>query len=367
MTIISLIESDGFRVKKVAGTNGGEYAGACPWCGGNDRFRVWPNKGRYWCRRCHKTGDAIQYIRDFRGLSYQEACFFVGREPEPKEQAQTAPSACEPMEANTPSDTWQVKARAFLDRMIDCLWSKEGEPMRLWLHAEKGLCDAAIKGACLGYNPTDIYEPRATWGLETQHKDNGMEKKQWIPAGIVIPSLIDGAVHRLRIRRDNPGDGSRYLIVSGSSAVPIIWGQNKGAAVIVESELDGLLLSQKVGDLCAVVAMGTATAKPDKRTHDLFKSIPVILISLDTDEAGAKASWKFWADIYGKAARRWPCIKGKDPSEAGLNGLDLRTWIIAGIFETEDRYERFCIQTIDGKLNDREALTDMTIPEQEEI
>jgi len=29
--------------------SGDEYAGACPWCGGDDRFRVWET-GNYWCR-----------------------------------------------------------------------------------------------------------------------------------------------------------------------------------------------------------------------------------------------------------------------------------------------------------------------------
>jgi len=39
-----------------------------------------------------------------------------------------------------------------------------------------------------------------------------------------------------------------------------------------------------------------------------------------------------------------------------LNGLDLRAWVIAGLFGNEERFERFCIQTIDGGLSDREAL-----------
>ena len=134
------------------------------------------------------------------------------------------------------------------------------------------------------------------------------------------------------------------------------WGQDRGAACIVESELDGLLLSQEAGDLCAVVAMGTATAKPDIQTHELLKGAALILVALDSDEAGANASWKFWPERYGAKAKRWPTIKGKDASEARLNGLDLRTWIIAGLFETEERFERFCIQTIDGGMTDAEAL-----------
>ncbi len=73
MTILDLLNSDGFQPKKIASTNGGEYAGVCPFCGGEDRFHVWPAEGRYWCRKCEKKGDAIQYLRDKHGLSYQDA------------------------------------------------------------------------------------------------------------------------------------------------------------------------------------------------------------------------------------------------------------------------------------------------------
>ena len=40
------------QLKRVAATGGGEYAGASPFCGGVDRFRVNPyaNPGRWLCR-----------------------------------------------------------------------------------------------------------------------------------------------------------------------------------------------------------------------------------------------------------------------------------------------------------------------------
>ena len=81
MNILDLIEADGGTMKCMAMTYGGEYAGACPWCGGVDRFRVWPERGRYWCRNCGKHGDTIQYLRDKRGLTFQYACRFIGRDP----------------------------------------------------------------------------------------------------------------------------------------------------------------------------------------------------------------------------------------------------------------------------------------------
>lgn len=63
-----------------------EYHGPCPWCGGHDRFVVFANEDRYWCRGgekggagCGKKGDAIQYLRDYKGMSFQEAKIYVGK------------------------------------------------------------------------------------------------------------------------------------------------------------------------------------------------------------------------------------------------------------------------------------------------
>lgn len=71
--IIAVIGGD-TELKYVARTNGGEYAGACPFCGdGNDRFRVWPERASYWCRICGQAGDAINYLRDKRGFSFVDA------------------------------------------------------------------------------------------------------------------------------------------------------------------------------------------------------------------------------------------------------------------------------------------------------
>jgi rubrerythrin len=54
-----------------------EYCGACPFCGGTDRFRVWPTVpgkvGRYWCRQCEASGDAIDLYRTMQGLDFFEA------------------------------------------------------------------------------------------------------------------------------------------------------------------------------------------------------------------------------------------------------------------------------------------------------
>lgn len=62
--------------KRAASTDGGEYAGPCPACGGVDRFRIWPNTNHshYWCRQCGMQGDAIDYVQWTEpGLSFGDA------------------------------------------------------------------------------------------------------------------------------------------------------------------------------------------------------------------------------------------------------------------------------------------------------
>ena len=350
MGLFELITADGFGLKKAALTNGGEYAGACPFCGGRDRFRVWPKTGRFWCRGCNKAGDEIQYLRDARGLSFHDACEVVGRTPTLRASApRPAAPAWTPRHREAPPEVWQAKARAFLDDAIKNLWTPAGAAVRQWLHVEKGLSDVSIKRAMLGYASRDLYTPRQAWGLPDD------EKGLWLPSGLVIPHTVDGAVHRLRIRR-TADTGPRYVVVSGSSSAPMTWGRDKGAVVIVESELDGLLLEQAAGDLCGVIALGNAQAKPDTATHELLQNTPVILVALDGDEAGARAAWQFWPDIYGPKARRWLCPAGKDASEANQKGLSIRDWIIAGTFGDEGLFERFAIQTVDGGLSDKEAM-----------
>lgn len=353
MGLFELISADGHRLKKAATTNGGEWSGPCPFCGGRDRFRVWPKTGRYWCRGCGKAGDSIQYLRDGRGLSFHDACKVVGRTPSLRASApRPAPPVWTPRHREAQSETWLKQARVFIDQAIENLWTPSGAAVRQWLHTEKGLSEATIKRAMLGYVSRDLYASRAAWGLPAD------EKKVWLPAGLVIPLLQGGSVQRLRIRRTED-TGPRYVVVSGSSSAPMTWSQDKGAVVVVESELDGLLLYQIAVDLCGVVALGNAQARPDPPTHELLQNTPLILVALDSDDAGAKASWQFWPQTYGAKARRWPSILGKDASEARQKGLNIRDWLIAGLFRSEERFERFAIMTIDGGLSDREAMLEL--------
>jgi len=381
-------------LKRVANTKGGEWAGSCVFCGGKDRFRIWPEQGstgRYWCRSCGKSGDAITLLKERDGLSFGEACKRLGLKPsllsKPGSGLPTnKPSTIwQPREPKTPGITWQEKACAFVKKSKPALMRASGVEGRAFL-ADRGLKPETIKSVGLGWNPQETYQSRQSWGLEPELNEKGKLKRIWLPVGLVIPSFDQGRVIRLKIRRANPGDVDRYIFVAGSSSVPMTWGLNKGIIVIVESELDGLLLHQEVGDLAGVVALGSAQARPDQVTHEALERVGLILNCLDSDSAGAKEAWSWWKRTY-KIFIRWPVPFGKDPGEAFQKGLDLRAWVIAGLpesfFKREHRgeglvprlpgeiqyrpipeawagldqgtIERLCIITVDGGMTDTEA------------
>jgi hypothetical protein len=70
------LEQRGFSLHKETAT---EFSTSCPFCGGDDRFRVWPEKNHGHCiRGCGWKGDDIQLVRDLDGKSFQEAAAATG-------------------------------------------------------------------------------------------------------------------------------------------------------------------------------------------------------------------------------------------------------------------------------------------------
>jgi len=80
-------------------------------------------------------------------------------------------------------------------------------------------------------------------GLPDRQKD-GRPRPLWIPRGIVIPLIVGGAVHRIRMRREKadftPNFNLPYFMLPGSSAASRVMGDNALAFVVVEAELDAV-------------------------------------------------------------------------------------------------------------------------------
>jgi hypothetical protein len=334
MNVLDLVT---VQMKKASSTAGGEWQGPCPSCGGNDRFHVWPEqnegKGAYWCRGCGKWGDNIQYLRDFRGMSFRDACAELRIDlPDHRDRPVSPPPqkikpVFAPVSHASPADLWQEKAEKFVR------WAEANladRPAALaWLAARGISRDAAIDYR-LGWNDgekgKDIYRPRKAWGLPEQLKDNGRPKALWIPRGLVIPFIAGGVIIRVRIRR--PDGEPRYYVLPGSSMATMLLEPKRRAYVVVESELDAIAVAAG-NRLAGAVALGSVSAKPDAEAFAVLKGALQILNALDYDAAGAKAmSW--WSEQFPRCDR-WPVPAGKDPGEAVKLGTDLEQWIKAGL------------------------------------
>jgi len=324
MNLLTALETDGHHLKKQSQK---ELAGACPWCGGNDRFIVTPTAGkrgdgRFWCRQCKRSGDVVDYLEHTRSVSKREAFSLAGlelpadhrRRPLPKSPPK--PSGIQPKDYARPDNIWKSRAMDRIALSVLRLQSDAGSKTRDYLTGKRGLTPETIDRSHLGYNPADIHDDPENWNLER-------EKSVWIPAGLVIPYRFE----RLRIRTGLAD--RRYVVVSGGSTAPMILSGNPETYIITESELDGLLLHQEAADLVTVIALGSATAKPDPETFHALKRARLILFNMDYDDAG-KAAARLWMQTF-RTVKPWPTPTEKDPGDYHAAGGNIRAWIAAGL------------------------------------
>ena len=334
MNLVELAKEFGLFLTK----KGNSYSSPCPGCGGNDRFIVWQNN-RYWCRQCGKYGDAIQFCRDFLGMTYSEACKKLNLSP--KTYFSAIPIRCKEFKiAEEPSLLWQEKALAFVNWSHRNLMSNISQ---LKILHERMFRNETIIKYRLGFckNPklneiSDLYLDRSGWGLAEEFNEHGKPKKLWCPSGLVIPTFErEDKVIKLKIRRSTWHEEDKkpkYVEVAGSMQKPAWLGYKESVpAMIVESEFDAMLVQQEAGDLCSTIALGGVAKRPDMATHNLLKKCPLILYALDFDEAG-KNAYIFWRQKY-VTLRPWPVPQAKSPGDAIKMGIPLREWVIQGISE----------------------------------
>lgn len=350
MNILDAVSKTNIALKKVATTKGGEYAGPCPSCGGNDRFRVWPAEkggtGSYWCRGCGKGGDNVQFLVDFCGYEYKAAFKAAGREMAAnyrpvslRPAAQIKKAEYEPVNHIPPVETWQIRADKLVGKAHQELL--KNKKVLDYLEKVRGLDLAAVQLFQLGWFPGEkgknaMFRSRESWGLGTIKKDNGQKKKLWIPRGLIIPAFSKGHVSRIRIRRPKADLQSKkdvkYYIMPGSSMGSLVLSTQKDGGqgfVVVEAELDAMLVARQIGTLAGVVALGSASNKPSANIFYYMKKAVRVLVALDYDKAGIQA-FDWWKDNFSNA-KEWPVPEGKDPGEAYSAGVNIKDWVLAGL------------------------------------
>jgi DNA primase len=292
-----------------------------------------------------KSGDAIQYLRDYRRMDFKEACAYLGKEINYQSATlaggRPAKPRWEPRVTAAPGDLWKKRAWRLVEESENWLFqpSTFAQTMLGWLKERRGLSEETIRAHRLGLVPINRFEGHGQWGLEPVFKDDGTPKKIWIPRGLTIPLCQDGKIYRIRIRRPKFALRSeadpRYYLLRGSDTRAMILGTDKPVSIIVESELDALLLHQEAGDLVNVISSGNAQTRPTQVAAEILNQSWLILVALDFDQAGAIESWGWWKEHY-RQVYRWPPAAGKDPGDMLAAGVNVRKWIEFGLTEYKD-------------------------------
>ncbi len=237
----------------------------------------------FWkCFTCGKSGDAIQWKREYKGMSFREALDVLDIPVNSEHSKQKQP--IQPSE-NPPCEVWQARAMQLIERAEGVLWSQSGKDMLIWLRA-RGLCDETIKAARLGYIPKDYTENPKAWGTPSDE-----ERPIYFFEGLLIPGLIASKVWYLKIRLSNPrGDMPKYINIRGGKSSALYGAEhivNDRPAVFCEGELDAILLKQEVKDLANVVTLGSATNELNLATWGIYLLRPSsFVIAYDVDTAG---------------------------------------------------------------------------------
>jgi len=217
-----------------------------------------------------------------------------------------------------PNAAWQTAALSVMRACEAALWSEAGKRAREWLHG-RGLRDDTLRAWRIGYQARD-----------------GRIAGLYVPRGIVIPCLVGGAPHYVKVRRPVPPlSGAKYQQVAGGR--PALYGVDnlagQAAVVICEGELDALLLWQEARDLADVVAIGSASTRPDPLTLLPLVGAERWLVATDVDAAGERAAMA-WGEYSARVTRLRP-PQGNDVTDFWQAGGDLRAWVAYHLWQAE--------------------------------
>jgi DNA primase len=308
--LAALIE--GLNLKRVASTGGGELAGPCPFCGGQDRFRVQPANNIWLCRNCTggKWRDVIDYVARRDNLSIAQAAAKLTDGLTVSEHKPT-PKPTYPAYGPPPQE-WQDQARIAVKQCQNTLYTDTGAGALAYLQKR-------------GFTPDTLR--RFSIGFSTGYKSGDL----WIPEGITIPGLIDGAIWYLKIRTNGRDGKPKYTLVKGSRPAALfnadgLRGGDK--CLVTEGEFNAMIATQEGGDLIPVASMGgSASNRIDLATWGVyFMLTKLVLAQFDNDEAGEAGALALY-DSLGERVKLAALPGTMDLNDFHLSGGDIREWI----------------------------------------
>ena len=337
--------------KRVSSNDGDEFHGACPFCGGSDRFFVHPTprngNPRASCRQCGFNGDAIAFVMRRDGSDFKAALATLGLSGDGlmrRQRTERKPPALQPlptvdMERECFNPHWQQQARKFVDGAKAYLWSEKGAPALDYLR-KRGFTDTQLEAHEIGFNPIER-DPKPRWG----------NANVWLPMGIIIGWTIDNQLWNVRTRRLNPdftsykGDG-KYINSTGMANG--IWNIDRvtpGCIVVMtEGELNALsveLAARAYGLPIAAIAAGSTTNGRRQRWVIRLLRARRVYVAFDQDENGAgENASKYWLKELGDTAARLRPPQGLNDvndllQTAGVEGV--ANWLMSSCSELTPR------------------------------
>lgn len=290
------------------------------------------NRPPFWkCWTCGKQGNAIRWVMEFRDVGYEDALRILKidhpNQPPLKQELPIHPD-------NPPAEKWQARAWKLIERAEETLWSESGKDTLTWLRA-RGLNDASICAARMGFLPKDFADNPKVWGTP-----NDDPRPLYFVQGILIPGVIGSAVWYLKMRPSRPFDGQKYKHVRGGKQALYRADTltNGRPAVFCEGELDANLLAQETRDLADVVTLASATSELNVTTWGLYLlRSSRFIVAYDMDEAGWKGAAKLtW--LHHSQRLNIPALRAgdKDISDYYRSGGNLHD-LIEGVLSEDAR------------------------------
>jgi hypothetical protein len=263
-------------------------------------FSVYDN-GRRW--KCHSScppdatgGDVIAFYMAWKEVDFKTAIEDLSDKKPERATPAPAPVSPAPSTPQPPNPTWRERCEQFIT------WAEanlDKHPGALaYLETERGLSPETIRAFRLGYNPTNLYDAPARWGLDG--------KKIWLPRGIVIPGFSGEQPWYVKIRRPLAGDALGEYIGAWTpkdGLEDVKFGGPRGGLsclfrlelrghmpvlLLTEGEWDAMLVWEYAPDLCDAATLGGAASKLDLLDLSLLTRYAAIIAVYDDDAAGDK-------------------------------------------------------------------------------
>jgi len=323
----------------------GNWAGACPKCGGEDRFAVFINQNRdikngdfFNCRTCHWRGDIIAYAIEEMNLGFVEALqmiegghkrygadttTYTGDISAAPADVAVAEAPVAVAEAVAEEPTVFTPTREKLDPVMlkkhmdhfrfNLLvedehpdWqvypndhgARDFSPLEYLEH--RGLDMVAAKKFNLGFNPEwlDIEGTKLAPGIVIPLYYQNEETFENELIGFNVRTFLPELQKKGKYMRRGAGS---YLLNKASLDVHKI-------AVVVEGEFDCALLDKYIGDKYAVVTYGSVTGTSQLTASDMavhFMNQKKVYWCMDQDTAGTAALEKIMNNNAGTNGNRF--------------------------------------------------------------